>query len=213
VTVITGKYKHKMENIMINFRIGILALSLGLVATTSSASFAGVWGQNHPRRAQVLGRDNNLNQTINQDRGQLGGHYWQLQNRDQSIQRQEQHDAAMNGGHITPQEQTQLNKEENGLNRQVSKDSQLGAPSGQFAENHPRRAEVLHQDASLNNEIGQDYGKLGGHYTQLQNADSRIENQEQRDARINGGYITPGQQQRLNQEESNLQNKINQDMQ
>src|ERR1700691_574616 len=113
-----------MENIMINFRIGILALSLGLVATTSSASFAGVWGQNHPRRAQVLGRDNNLNQTINQDRGQLGGHYWQLQNRDQSIQRQEQHDAAMNGGHITPQEQTQLNKEENGLNRQVSKDSQ-----------------------------------------------------------------------------------------
>src|ERR1700691_6275830 len=44
-------------------RIGILSvLSLGLVlSTTSTASFADTFKQNHPRRAEVLKRDSNLN--------------------------------------------------------------------------------------------------------------------------------------------------------
>jgi hypothetical protein len=76
---------------------------------------------------------------------------------------------------------------------------------------HPRRAEVLHRDAYLNAEINHDYGRLNGHFGQLKREDYAIRRQEQRDAYINGGYITPGQQRQLNREENRLQRQINWD--
>jgi hypothetical protein len=76
----------------------------------------------HPRRSEVLGRDNRLNYTINRDRGHLGGNYGQLEQEQRSIRHQEQADARANGGYISTQEQAQLNREENQLNRQVKQD-------------------------------------------------------------------------------------------
>ena len=165
---------------------------------------------NHPRRSEVLGRDANLNSQINQDKGDLNGHYGQLKSEDNSIRRQEQNDARQNGGHITSQEQGQLNHEENGLQRQVNRDNS-GAGDGQFQANHPRRSEVLGRDANLNIHINQDNGDLNGHYGQLKSEDNSIRRQEQNDARQNGGHITKQQQARLNSEESNLQSQINTD--
>ena len=49
---------------------------------------------NHPRRAEVLGRDNGLNREINNDAGHLNGQYGQLKkSKDQGIRAQEQTEA------------------------------------------------------------------------------------------------------------------------
>ena len=85
--------------------------------------------------------------------------------------------------------------------------------AGKFAQNHPRRAQVLHRTGNLNNRMNKNYGNLGGHYGQLKHQDARIHNQERRDARQNGGYITKGQQQQLNREENHVSKEIRQDKQ
>ncbi len=78
--------------------------------------------QNHPRRAEVLHRDNRIGGTLNADAGKLGGSYGSLKQQQQSIRGQEQADAAANGGHITKSEQGQLNAEENQLGREINAD-------------------------------------------------------------------------------------------
>ena len=78
--------------------------------------------QDHPRRAEVLHRDNRIDGTLNADVGKLGGNLGSLQQQQQSIRKQEQTDAAANGGHITKSEQQQLNAEENQLNQQIKRD-------------------------------------------------------------------------------------------
>jgi hypothetical protein len=166
--------------------------------------------QNHPARSEVLGRDANLNRDINQDKGDLSGHYGQLKSEDNSIRRQEQIDAARNGGHLTGQEDRQLNREENGLNRQINRDNR-GAGDAQFQQNHPGRSEVLGRDANLNNQINGDRGDLGGHYGQLKSEDNSIRRQEQIDAARNGGHLTGQEYKQLNHEESNLARQISHD--
>ncbi len=101
----------------------VAALTLGvLINSTTPADAKGGWKARHPRRAEVLGRDNNLNRRINANRGDLGGHYGQLKRQDRAIRRQEQRDARMNGGHITKGEQRQLNREENHVSREIKRD-------------------------------------------------------------------------------------------
>lgn len=82
---------------------------------------------------------------------------------------------------------------------------------GGFANRHPRRAEVLTRDNMERNELRADRGLLGGHYGQLMHEDRSIRRQEQRDARINGGFITRGEQNHLNREENRLQYQVNRD--
>ncbi len=105
-------------------RGGILtALALATVLVTgNNPSYAGWFGQHHPRRAEVLHRDSYLNREIRCDRGNLGGRYWQLESEDGRIRRQEQRDARLNGGYITPAEQYRLNWEESRLQRQINRD-------------------------------------------------------------------------------------------
>ena len=104
-------------------KVSLLSVAaLGLLITSTAPSFAGQFQRNHPRRAEVLHRDNNINNRINNDRGHLGGHYGQLKRQDRNIRRQEQRDARMNGGHITKGEQRQLNREENHVNNEIRRD-------------------------------------------------------------------------------------------
>jgi len=78
--------------------------------------------ENHPRRAEVLHRDNRIGGTLNADAGKLGGNYGSLKQQQQTIRQQEQADAAANGGHITKSEQGQLNTEESQLNQEIKAD-------------------------------------------------------------------------------------------
>lgn len=82
-----------------------------------------------------------------------------------------------------------------------------------FAEDHPRRTEVLRSDANLQNQIQQDAGQLGANAPGLQNTANNIASQEEQYARRNGGYITIPEWQQLDAEEAALQNSINSDMQ
>ncbi len=102
--------------------IALSALALSVLFVGNAPSYAGQFAKNHPRRAEVLGRDRNLNRRANADKGHLGGHYNQIKREDSSIRNQEQRDARINGGYITKGQQHQLNKEENKVNRQIERD-------------------------------------------------------------------------------------------
>jgi hypothetical protein len=107
---------------------GMAAVVIALVAmTNNTASFAKTFRQQHPRRAEVLRRDNRLNNQLNNKYGHLDGNYGKLTHEDHSIMRQEQRDARINGGYITKGQQAQLNREENHLERQIDR-SQGQAP-------------------------------------------------------------------------------------
>lgn len=149
---------------------------------------------------------------MNQDFGHLGGHYRQLQHEDAGIHRQEQREARANGGHLTRGEKQQLNREENGLNKQIAHDYAEGRPNGKFDRQHPRRGEVLNRDSRIGGQLNGDYGKLGGNYGRLHHEDQGIRHQEQADARANGGHITGQEQHQLNQEENQLKQQIRQDL-
>jgi hypothetical protein len=106
-----------------SFKTSLLGIAaLGLLITAVSPSYAGRFQQNHPRRAEVMQRDNGTRNTINQDRGQLNGHYKQLSHEDNRIRRQQQRDARRNDGHITKGEQNHLNREENRMDNQINRD-------------------------------------------------------------------------------------------
>ncbi|HWZ72884.1 MAG TPA: hypothetical protein VN326_15615 [Casimicrobiaceae bacterium] len=78
--------------------------------------------QDHPRRAEVLHRDDRIGGTLNADAGKLGGNLSSLKQQQRSIRQQEQADAAANGGYITKTQKGQLNAEENQLNQQIKAD-------------------------------------------------------------------------------------------
>jgi hypothetical protein len=184
-----------------------IALAALLAVTSNCPSFAGSFAKKHPRRAEVLGRDNHINNRINNDYGHLGGKYGHLEHQDNAIRKQEQSDAAKNGGYITKGQQGQLNREENSLSRETQFDNK----NNKFVQNHPRRSEVLGRDANLNYNINKDEGHLGGNYGNLESQDKNIQHQEQKDAKLNGGYITKGEQSQLNKEENNLKQEVKTD--
>ena len=78
-----------------------------------------------------------------------------------------------------------------------------------FAQNHPRRAEVLKRDRNeqkANNQAAAQGKITQGQANKLNREDANIRRQEQADAKKNGGYITPAEKQGLNREE----NRVNQ---
>ena len=79
--------------------------------------------QNHPRRAEVLHRDNRVGGELNADAGKLGGNYGSLKQQQQSIRQQEQADAKANGGYITKAQEGELNGEEKQLNQEIKTDA------------------------------------------------------------------------------------------
>jgi hypothetical protein len=85
------------------------------------------------------------------------------------------------------------------------------AQAGDFAQNHPRRAEVDRRDGRLNRSLNRNHGNLGGHYGQLKQEDRSIHQQQRADAKANGGYITRTQKHQLNQEENSLRQQEHQD--
>jgi hypothetical protein len=180
---------------------------VSVISINALPVLAETFTQRHPRRAEVLGRDNHINNRINAAKGNLGGKYNHLERQDNSIRRQEQNDAHRNGGYITRGQQGQLNREENALSKETAMDNK----NNKFVQNHPRRAQVLSRDANLNYNINKDEGHLGGHYNQLEHEDRSIQHQEQRDAGQNGGHITRAEQNQLNREENGLRNQIRRD--
>ena len=105
---------------MTRLRTCILGLA-GLAATIGAAD-AQTFQQEHPRRAEVVGRLGNENARIDAGRreGELSpGQARRLRGEDRAIHAEERADARLNGGRITRGEQRQLNRQENRLSRQI----------------------------------------------------------------------------------------------
>ena len=94
------------------------------LATTKEAG-AGVSDPGHPRINEVNGRETNQQNRIAQgvSSGKLTAQEQaQLQKSGNRIQKQEGNDIAKNDGHLTPGEKARLNREENRRSRHIYKD-------------------------------------------------------------------------------------------
>jgi hypothetical protein len=193
-------------------KLSVLACATTLLLTSASSAFAATeWNATHPRRAEVNHRLSNQNATINQDRanGSLSrGQARQLHREDHGIRQEERNMASLDGGHITRADQRVLNRQENGVNRQISRDT------GRFDQSHPRRAEVndrlANQDRRINAER-HDGDISGAQAAQLHQDDHQIRREERDMASQNGGHITRSEQGVLNQQENVVSRQITQD--
>jgi len=190
----------------------IAALAATFLATTAGSAFATpAWNASHSRRAEVNHRLGNENSRINQDRqdGSLSrGQAQQLHQEDHQIRQEERSMASQDGGHITRADQRALNQQENGVNRQISRDT------GHFDATHPRRAEVNDRLANQNRRIDSERrdGDITGAQAHQLHRDDRQVAQEERDmASQDGGHITRAEQTALNQQENGISRQIYQD--
>ena len=95
--------------------------SLGAMAQTGDN---GQFNQNHPRRAEVNNRLNNQDKRINREErsGQISRGQARAEHReDHNMRKEERRMARRDGGHITKADQHKLNRQENGVSRQIGK--------------------------------------------------------------------------------------------
>jgi hypothetical protein len=101
----------------------VLAIGLTFGMLSSTAALAETqWEKDHPRRDEVNDRLENQDKRI--DNGVKSGELSpqearKLHHEDRSIRRQERRYARHHGGHISKGEQEKLNREENGVSRQI----------------------------------------------------------------------------------------------
>ena len=105
----------------------LVAAALLLVAVPAFADTR--WERTHPRRDEVNDRLANQHARVNAGvrEGQLThGEARQIHREDHTIRAEERAMAAEHGGHITAREQTQLNRQENHVSRQIHRERQQG---------------------------------------------------------------------------------------
>ena len=92
---------------------------------STSGAGPGVDDPGHPRVNEVNGREQNQQDSIanGEKNGTLTpGQAAHLENREQHIDNQEKADMAAHNGHLTKNEQRQLNREQNRTSRQIYRD-------------------------------------------------------------------------------------------
>ena len=110
-------------NIRQNALLAAVGLAIACTAATG-ASAEGRWDHNHPRQAEVLGRDAHQERRITVERreGELSFRQArQLRREDARIAMQDRRDAFVNRGFISRAQQHRLNREENGVSRQIGR--------------------------------------------------------------------------------------------
>lgn len=117
----------------LKFYFTLVAFSFVLALNGTSSHAQTQWQKNHPRRAQVNGRLKNQQKRV--DNGLANGSLntqqaQKIQNQDQRIRNTERRDAAANGGHITAQEQQNLNRRENHVSNEIKNDEAGNAAAG-----------------------------------------------------------------------------------
>jgi len=109
-------------------RSTILFTAVLLLGSMSVSSFANEtqFNKNHPRRAEVNHRLSNQDKRINKevkDGEMTKTKAAKLHKEDHRIRKEERAMAEKHGGHITKQEQKTLNRQENSVSKQISKQS------------------------------------------------------------------------------------------
>ncbi|CAN0365818.1 unnamed protein product [Phaeothamnion confervicola] len=101
----------------------VTALTTLFVAGPASAQTT--FDKNHPRRAEVIHRENrelNKNKAAYQNGSITKGQERRLNREDHAIRREERRDARRNGGYITKAQQARMNRQENRVNAQRRND-------------------------------------------------------------------------------------------
>jgi hypothetical protein len=102
-----------------------LFTTAGAFVAAGSAS-ASPWDWHHPRRTEVNHRlaiqDHRINRDYREGRFSLRQARY-LHGEDRMIRHQERFDARFDGGHVTRAEQRGLNRNENGVSRQIWRDA------------------------------------------------------------------------------------------
>jgi hypothetical protein len=106
----------------------IFTALIGAAATIALAGSASAspWSYHHPRRAEVNHRLGEQDHRINHDYrdGRISLHQARVLHReDRTMRHQERFDARFDGGHITRADQRALNRDENGVSRQIHRDA------------------------------------------------------------------------------------------
>jgi hypothetical protein len=102
----------------------LAAVSIAFVGMSTNALADTTWQKNHPRRTEVNGRLRNQNKRIDTEvkNGQISkSQAAALHKDDHQIRTEERDMASQNGTHITRQEQSTLNQQENAVSGQIGK--------------------------------------------------------------------------------------------
>lgn len=102
--------------------ISAIALALFSTCIAGGAIAATPWQQNHPGRTEVNHRLANQNARIHQEvsEGELSVHQARVLHReDRQIRTEERFMASQNGSHLTRQEWSTLNGQENAVSQQI----------------------------------------------------------------------------------------------
>jgi hypothetical protein len=98
------------------------ATIVSLAALVGTAHAEDTWQKNHPRRTQVNSRLANQNRRIHQDvkDGTMSkAQAARAHHEDHQVRQEERDMASQNGSHITRQEQSTLNHQENAISSQI----------------------------------------------------------------------------------------------
>src|SRR5258708_21235810 len=117
--------KNTMGKSLLVLAVGGLMISSAAAQTTTSGAGAGVVDPNHPRVNQINRREENQQDRIANGvkNGQLTpGQTVRLERGEQRLQNNEKKDMAADGGHLTKQDQRQLNREANHMSRRIAHD-------------------------------------------------------------------------------------------
>ncbi len=99
-------------------------LALSLIGASALANDEG-FKKRHPRRAEVNGRMKNQQKRIGEgiENGKINpGEAQKLEGEEKAIKQEERADVKANGGYLTKKEQRKLNKEENGVSKEIYED-------------------------------------------------------------------------------------------
>jgi hypothetical protein len=146
-----------------------------------------------------------INQGINS--GQLNGREAaRLEKREAKIDGQIAADRAANGGHLTPAERRQINREQNHTSRAIFNQKHDAQTAG-GAESMEVNAREARQQGRIEQGLqsGQLTGKEAAH---LENRETRIDAEAARDRAANGGTLTPAEHAKIEREQNRASQAI-----
>jgi hypothetical protein len=192
-----------------------LTLSAAIVSATALSSFAqtadNTTDESHPRVHQVNRRFENQQDRIGEGvkSGELTSREaGRLERREARLKRRERSDRAAHGGHLTKEEQVQLNQRENNLSQSIHEQkhdaqTETTTPSsevGSRIENQQDRVAQGIKSGSL----------TAGEAGRLETREAELQQQIRTNRNANGGTLTDAERAQANKELNDLSARIHQ---
>ena len=128
-----------------------------------------------------------------------------LESKEHAINQEVKTDRSLNGGHLTNQEKRIVNRQQNQVSKQVYTDKHNGAMQ-HYGSNQVDQRRENQQDRIAN---GIASGRLNANQAaHLEKGESAINQEVRTDRKINGGKLTPGERQQVNQQQNRESGKI-----